>query len=137
MVLIAIAGVLNIILKKDVEFSTFTTKAGITSQKDGFNFSSDFNTSFGFGDGGFVNLTLGYYKQEITNRAGIVSDVGTTPRDIAWLAANPRAGMTVGQPEMKKKDLFINAEHPLGENATVIYLSWFLQLEMEKSFCIL
>ena len=115
----AIAGVMNIILKKNVEYSTFTSKAGITSEKDGFNLSSDFNTAFNFGDGGFVNITLGYYKQAITNRAGIVSDVGTTPRDVAWLADNPTAGMTVGQPEMEKKDFFVNMEHPLGENATI------------------
>jgi iron complex outermembrane receptor protein len=115
----AIAGVLNIILKKDVDYSTFTSKAGITSEQDGFNFSTDFNTGFNFGDGGFVNLTLGYYKQETTNRAGNVSDEGTTPRDVAWLAANPTAGMTVGQPEMEKKDVFINMEHPVGENSTL------------------
>lgn len=58
----AIAGVMNIILKKDVEFSTFTTKAGITSEQDGFNFATDFNTAFKFGEGDFINLTLGYYK---------------------------------------------------------------------------
>ena len=115
----AIAGVMNIILKKDVEYSTFSTKAGITSEQDGFSLSSDFNTAFGFGDGGFVNLTLGYYKQETTNRAGIASDEGSTPRDIAWLAANPRAGMTVGQPAMEKKDLFVNMEHPIGDNSTL------------------
>ena len=115
----AIAGVLNIILKKDVDYSTFTSKAGITSEHDGFNFSTDFNTGFNFGDGGFVNLTLGYYKQATTNRAGNVSDVGDTPRDIAWLAANPTAGMTVGQPEMEKKDVFVNMEHPVGEESTI------------------
>ena len=125
----AIAGVMNIILKKDVEYSTFSTKAGITSQKDGFNFSSDFNTAFNFGEGGFINLTLGYYKQNITNRAGLVpsSDLPNNPstRDIAWLAANPRAGMTVGQPEMEKKDIFINAEHPLGEKSTLYTFNGF------------
>lgn len=115
----AIAGVMNIILKKDVEYSTFTTTAGITSENDGFNLNSDFNTAFSFGDGGFVNLTLAYYKQNITNRAGIASDVGSTPRDIAWLAANPTANMTVGQPEMEKRDFFVNMEHPLGENSTL------------------
>ncbi|MEE9406988.1 MAG: TonB-dependent receptor [Polaribacter sp.] len=115
----AIAGVMNIILKKDVEYSTFTSSAGITSEHDGFNFSSDFNTAFNFGDGGFVNITLGYYKQATTNRAGIASDVGGTPRDIAWLAANPRAGMTVGQPAMEKKDFFVNMEHPIGEESTL------------------
>ncbi|MGB0891318.1 MAG: TonB-dependent receptor [Flavobacteriaceae bacterium] len=115
----AIAGVLNIILKKNVEYSTFTSKAGITSENDGFNFSADYNTAFDFGEGGFVNLTLGYYKQNITNRAGTVTDTGSTPRDIAWLAANPTANMTVGQPEMEKGDLFINMEHPLGEKSTL------------------
>ena len=115
----AIAGVMNIILKKNVQYSTFTSKAGITSERDGFTFSSDYNTAFTFGEGGFVNLTLGYYKQATTNRAGIASDVGGTPRDIAWLAANPRAGMTVGQPAMEKKDLFVNIEHPLGEKSTL------------------
>jgi len=119
----AIAGVMNIILKKDVQYSTFTSKAGITSEEDGFNFSSDFNTAFTFGDGGFVNVTLGYYKQAITNRAGDVpvSDIGANPsaRDLAWLEANPKAGMTVGQPEMEKKDVFLNMEHPVGENATL------------------
>jgi iron complex outermembrane receptor protein len=115
----AIAGVINIILKKDAEYSTFTSKAGITSENDGFNFSADYNTAFDFGDGGFINLTLGYYKQSITNRAGIAADTGSTPRDIAWLANNPTAGMTVGQPEMEKGDLFVNMEHPLGEDATL------------------
>ncbi len=116
----AIAGVMNIILKKDVEFSTLTTRAGMTSQRDGFNFNTDFNTTFKFGDGGFANLTLGYYNQKLTNRAGRVvpSEEGATrPNEIAWLAANPTAGMTVGQPEMEKKDVFVNLEHPVGEKA--------------------
>ena len=115
----AIAGVMNIILKKDVEYSTFTSSAGLTSEQDGFNFSSDFNTAYTFGEGGFVNITLGYYNQEITNRAGIASDVGGSPRDIAWLAANPTAGMTVGQPAMEKKDFFVNMEHPIGDDSTL------------------
>ena len=158
----AIAGVMNIILKKDVEYSTFTTKAGITSEKDGFNLSSDFNTAFSFGDGGFVNLTLGYYKQHITNRAGSpgTSDLPGIPTEFdsdgnpnykdtldengvitatanqnfttalnfhqtnighwtKWAEDNPRLGMHVGQPEMEKKDFFVNMEHPIGDNSTL------------------
>jgi len=113
----AIAGVINMVLKKDVEYSTVSTKAGITSEGDGFNFATDYNTAVNFGDGGFVNFTLAYYKQKLTNRAGIVSDVGSTPRDIQWLADNPTAGMHVGQPDLEKKDVFVNMSHPLGENA--------------------
>lgn len=118
----AIAGVMNIILKKDVEFSTFTTKAGITSKKDGFNFGADYNTAFTIGDEGYINLTLGYYNQKLTNRAGTVvaADEGAGRNyEKAWLANNPTANMTVGQPDMEKKDLFINMEHPLGEKATL------------------
>ena len=48
----AIAGVINMVLKKDVQYSTITAKTGITSQSDGFNFAADFNTAFNFGDGG-------------------------------------------------------------------------------------
>ena len=113
----AIAGVINMVLKKNVEYSTVTAKAGITSEGDGFNFGTDYNTAVNFGDGGFVNFTLAYYKQKLTNRAGNVSDVGTTPRDIQWLADNPTAGMHVGQPDLEKKDVFVNMSHPLGENA--------------------
>jgi iron complex outermembrane receptor protein len=119
----AIAGVMNIILKKDVAYSSITSKAGITSEEDGFNFGTDYNTAFSFGNGGFVNLTLGYYKQEITNRAGTLyaserpSDA--RPNENAWYDANPTGNMTVGQPEMEKRDLFVNMEHPLGDNATL------------------
>jgi len=118
----AIAGVINIILKDDVDYSTFTTTAGLTSEKDGFNFASDFNTGFEFGDEGFANITLGYYKQNTTNRAGVVdaaSEGATRDYEIEWLAANPTAGMTVGQPEMQKVDLFANLEHPVGEDVTL------------------
>jgi iron complex outermembrane receptor protein len=112
----AIAGVINIILKKDVDYTTVTTKSGITSQNDGFNFATDINTSVGIGDGGFINLTASYYNQKLTNRAG---DVNDTDADYAsWLNDNPTAGMIVGQPDMEKVDLFANIEYPLSENTT-------------------
>jgi iron complex outermembrane receptor protein len=117
----AIAGVINMILKKDTQFSTFSAKTGITSEGDGFNFATDFNTTFAFGEGGYANLTLGYYNQKLTNRAGNVGNAAaegaTRDYEIAWLAANPTAGMHVGQPDMEKGDIFVNLSHPLGENA--------------------
>lgn len=112
----AIAGVINIILKKDVEYTSVNTKAGVTSEGDGFNFSSDLNTSFKLGDDGFVNFTAGYFNQKLTNRAGEVND--TDPDYGAWLSANPTAGMIVGQPDMEKVDVFANMEHSLGKDAT-------------------
>jgi len=116
----AIAGVINMILKKNVEYTTFSAKTGITSEGDGFNFASDLNTAFNIGDGGYVNLTLGYYKQNPTNRPGTpgTNDPGaTTPQEIQWQKDNPALGMHSGQPEMEKKDVFVNMAHPIGENA--------------------
>tara|TARA_R110002111_G_scaffold245344_1_gene307652 strand:- start:75 stop:2726 length:2652 start_codon:yes stop_codon:yes gene_type:complete len=117
----AIAGVINMVLKKDAEFSTFTTKSGVTSEGDGFNFATDFNTTFGFGDGGFINLTLGYYNQKFTNRAGSpgVSDLPANPQQnwVDWATNNPQLGMKVGQPDLEKGDIFVNMSHPVGENS--------------------
>jgi iron complex outermembrane receptor protein len=117
----AIAGVINMVLKKDVEFSTFSTKTGVTSEGDGFNFATDFNTTFGFGDGGFINLTLGYYNQEFTNRAGSpgISDLPDNPQQnwVDWATNNPQLGMKVGQPDLEKGDVFVNMSHPVGENS--------------------
>jgi len=120
----AIAGVINFILKKDVEFSSFNSTIGITSKKDGFNLSSDFNTSFSLGKNGYINLTLEYYKQELTNRAGKpgVSDlpiVNPMPNWVAWAKANPDLGMSVGQPDIEKKNIFVNIEHTIGKKVTL------------------
>ncbi len=117
----AIAGVINMVLKKDAQFSTFTAKSGITSEGDGFNFATDFNTTFGFGEGGFINLTLGYYNQQFTNRAGTpgVADLPDNPLPNwqQWAEDNPDLGMHVGQPDLEKGDVFVNMSHPLGENS--------------------
>ena len=117
----AIAGVMNMVLKKDAQFSTFTAKTGITSEGDGFNFATDFNTTLGFGNGGTINFTLGYYNQELTNRAGTpgVADLpaDARPNEIEWAQNNPDLGMHVGQPDLEKGDVFINISHPVGENS--------------------
>lgn len=115
----AIAGVINMVLKKDVEYSTFSTRTGITSEGDGFNFASDLNSAFSFGDDGFVNLTLAYYKQNLTDRGGTpgAADLppDARPNERQWAIDNPDVGMTVGQPDMEKKDLFVNLGHSIGE----------------------
>jgi len=125
----AIGGVINMILKKNVEYTTVTATTGITSEGDGFTFGSDLNTAFDFGDGGYVNLTLGYYKQDITNRAGTpgIADLPSDarPNEIKWATENPDLGMTYGQPAMEKVDLFVNMSHPLGEYGEFYSFSGF------------
>ena len=106
----AMAGVMNFILRKDSAFSTINAGTGITSAGDGFQFNIDYNTTFAFGDGGRVNLTLGYLDQELTNRAG---SPGLSSGDVAangpahvveWARNNPTLGMIVGRPDLKQKE---------------------------------
>ena len=133
----AIAGVINMVLKKNAEYSTFNVKSGITSQGDGFNFAADYNTSMAFGDGGYVNLTLGYSDQKLTNRAGTpgIADLPDDARqnEIDWAKANPDLGMHVGQPDITKSDLFVNMVHPIGDNME-LYSFHGLTMRSGRSF---
>ena len=119
----AIAGVINMVLKKNVEYTTINTNAGVTTEGDGFNFGVDFNTAVNIGDnGGYLNLTLGYYDQEETNRAGepggdglfgvVFGDDAILNGTHPWLVENPDMGMTVGQPRYNKFDAFFNVGLP-------------------------
>ena len=110
----AIAGVINIILKENVDYTTITAKTGVTSEGDGFNFAGDFNSSVGIGEGN-LNYTFGYFNQKLTNRAGDISDTNADYQH--WIDANPQGGMIVGQPDMEKFDFFTNFKYPLSDNA--------------------
>lgn len=164
----AVAGVVNIILKKNIDFTQVNINSGVTKEGDGFNAAADVNHTFTFGEGGFVNTTLGLSYQEITNRAGRPgSDVlfGETWKGIfqdefdkgnitqaeldagfafantlsngthPWIQDNPDLRMTIGQPEMKKGDLFVNAEYPLNEN-TKLYAFGGFNIRQGKSFAL-
>jgi len=136
----AIAGVINIILKDDAEFSEVNTHAGITSQGDGFNMGIDYNETVNVGDKGKLSLSLEYYDQKITNRAGKAQDSpGDAPnsadyaggdtdpiyiRDLAyhtnvsaWMVENPEIGMIVGQPDLTKISGLANFTYPIGDDA--------------------
>ena len=122
----AIAGVINIILKEKTAYTEVSAKSGITSEGDGFNFGTDFNTTFNIGDKGYVNFTSAYYTQELTNRAGSpgVRDLPSNPNQnwVDWATDNPRLGMIVGQPDLTKKDVFVNVNYEVGDN-TDFYMS--------------
>ena len=111
----AIAGVINIILKDDYEYSEMNISSGITSEGDGFYMGYDLNTGVKLGDKGFLNLTAAYRDQKETNRAGtphhdtlFVDLVGLTPEDDPFFASHPDLGMHVGMPNMTSKELFYN-----------------------------
>lgn len=131
----AVAGVINIILKKNIDFTQVNVNAGVTKEGDGFNAEADVNHTFTFGDGGYVNATLGMSYQDKTNRAGEPGKDGLFGVDNQWTRDNPDLGMNIGQPEMKKGDLFVNAEYPLNDN-TKVYAFGGFNIRQGKSFAL-
>ncbi len=139
----AIAGVINMVLKKNVEFTSVNVVSGITSEGDGFTLGADLNTAFDLGDnGGFINLTAGYYQQEETNRAGepgedVLFGISADDPDWSgWLQDNPDLGMTVGQPEIRKTDVFVNLELPFNSGNGSFYAFGGLTYRTGKSFAL-
>ncbi|NNL33336.1 MAG: TonB-dependent receptor, partial [Flavobacteriaceae bacterium] len=134
---------INMVLKRDVEFTTVNVTSGVTTEGDGFNFGADLNTAIKIGEnGGFLNFTAGYYEQEETNRAGTPGEdvlfgiASDDPDWGAWLAQNPDLGMTVGQPEIKKTDVFYNVGIPFKSGNGEVYTFGGLTYRKGKSFAL-
>lgn len=106
----AIAGVINLILKKQSEGGGITTEYGETTKNDGKTYKIGANGGFKVGNG-FINLTAEYVDRSETNRAGPDS-----------LRANPpRVTQRIGDVATKSKLLWLNSEFPLG-GGTDIYV---------------
>jgi len=139
----AIAGVLNMVLREDVGVTTVNVTTGVTTEGDGFYLDANLNTGLAIGDnGGFFNLTLGYLNQDKTNRAGTPGEdvlFGVSADDpdwSSWLSQNPDLGMTVGQPEINKGDIFYNFGLPVGEGGTEVYSFGGFTYREGKSFAL-
>jgi len=139
----AIAGVINMVLREDVGTTVINIGAGVTTEGDGFNFGADVNTGFAVGEnGGYMNLTFAYYTQEETNRAGTPGDdvlfgVSADDPDFGdWLRRNPDLGMTIGQPELKKGDIFYNFGLPFENGKGKIYSFGGMTYREGKSFAL-
>ncbi|CAL2106964.1 iron complex outermembrane recepter protein [Tenacibaculum sp. 190524A02b] len=131
----AVAGVVNIILKKDVDFTQVNLNSGVTSRGDGFNADVDVNHTVSFDNGGFINATIGAAYQDYTNRAGEPGRDDLFGVNNQWTKENPTLGMIVGQPEMKKGDLYFNGEYPLNDN-TKLYAFGGGNIRQGKSFAL-
>jgi iron complex outermembrane receptor protein len=73
----AIAGVMNIILKKNSGNGAVTVRSGITSEGDGEMLGVSLNNGTTVGNKGFLNYTIDFSKVKLANRPGTV-DGGTT-----------------------------------------------------------
>jgi len=66
----AIAGIINLGLKKTIGQGTFKTQYGQTKEGDGESFLAALNYGFGLGkEGSYLNFTLHYQDSKATNRA--------------------------------------------------------------------
>ncbi|MFE8873804.1 TonB-dependent receptor plug domain-containing protein [Acetobacter persici] len=66
----AIAGVVNIILKKDSHKGSAYSQIGQTEEGDGFAVTAGFDKGFSWGKDGFVHLSYDYKHQDHTVRSG-------------------------------------------------------------------
>ncbi|NNE76839.1 MAG: TonB-dependent receptor [Pricia sp.] len=142
----AIAGVINIVMKKGVEYTTVNVGTGVTSQGDGFTYNVDLNTGLNFDNGGYLNFSAEYYHQDYTNRAGepgndllfgnVFGDDSLLDGTNPWIQENPDLGMIVGQPEYDKFNLAFNAGFPYCDGDAEFYFFGTLQKRDGTSFAL-
>ena len=132
----AIAGVINIGLKRNDSGIAWHNQAGITKQGDGKTVQSSVNAGFRLGDGGFINTTLAFFSRGATDRAGAYNNtvyLATLPATRFLTPLTPveqqrqaqdeaivqqrgfdRRNMIVGNSAAKTYSGFVNMGMPLG-----------------------
>lgn len=124
----AIAGVMNIILKKNRTDGSLTVRSGITSEGDGEMLGVSLNQGTTIGEKGFLNYTIDFSKVNLANRPGTVDaegDAGDFGADIAdvqaFLAKYPDAGNINGSPETAAAKFLINGGNDISDNTKLYY----------------
>ncbi|MFT5215270.1 MAG: iron complex outermembrane receptor protein [Glaciecola sp.] len=128
----AIAGVINIILKDNVNKGSATLRTGVTSEGDGEMFGLSINNGSSIGDDkGFINYTIDFSKVALSNRPGTVSAEGEADSgtgfgaDLAvvqeFLSRKPDAGNINGSPETVASKFLINGGYDLSEDSKLYF----------------
>jgi iron complex outermembrane receptor protein len=124
----AIAGVMNIILKKNHSDGSLTIRSGITGEGDGEMVGVTLNNGTTVGGNGFLNYTIDFSKINQANRPGTVDaegdagDFGAPLADVqSFLARRPDAGNINGSPETAAAKFLINGGNDLNDITQVYY----------------
>ena len=80
----AIAGVINIVLKDDIDTGDANLYWGQTHEGDGDTWNGNANYGMKVGDTGFINLTAEWRDRYRTNRAGLTGE-----RQYDWIDVDP------------------------------------------------
>lgn len=126
----AIAGVINIILKKQIEIIQLDNRIGINTEGDGLNIYSSANFGLKIGKEGYINVTAEYRDRESINRSGdYTGSVYTDDSDAdqILIAQNYFFGQTgysdkqvmeIGSAETQNLALSFNGEISMSDYAT-------------------
>ena len=125
----AIAGVINIQLKKNTNYSDFVLRNGITASKDGYQLGGSFNTGVELNErGGFMNLTFSFDKRNSINRSGdYTGPIYGDARDMDPIARNEffnhtgfsgHKVMEVGGAAMDNAAMLFNMNLPIRSNSS-------------------
>lgn len=123
----AIAGVINLVLKKNHVGGLFKTDIGVTHKGDGLTFATSVNNGFSLGKkGGYLNLTLSAQSVQGTDRSDpyigrFYNDNKVTDDSIrnargVWPTNQPAYVMKFGTNETKGFQSFVNLGLPLNNN---------------------
>ncbi|WP_438712239.1 TonB-dependent receptor [Aquimarina muelleri] len=126
----AIAGVINIILKKQIETIQVDNRVGVNTKGDGLQVYSSANFGLKIGEEGYVNVTAEYRDKESVNRAGDYTGAvytNNTTNDQVLIAQNDffsqntysdKQVMEIGSAETQNLALSFNGEIPMSDYAT-------------------
>lgn len=124
----AIAGVMNIILKKNSKRGLLTVRSGITSKGDGEMLGVSLNNGTTVGEKGFLNYTIDFSKVNLANRPGNVDaqgeskDFGGNIAEVqSFLDKYPDALNINGSPQTAAAKFLINGGNDISENTKLYY----------------
>jgi iron complex outermembrane receptor protein len=138
----AIAGIMNLALKKNINSGTFKTQFGTTKEGDGGTALAALNYGFGLGKkGGYFNFTLHYQYVAGTNRTdpytGIfynstksIDDSIRNARAV-WPTNKPAYVTKYGSNQTKAYQTFINMGLPIGKDWSLYSFGGFSKKDIK------
>ncbi|MEN8374879.1 MAG: TonB-dependent receptor [Gemmatimonadota bacterium] len=120
----AIAGVINIVLKRQTDAFVGNVQTGLTGEGDGEQVKADANFGFPVGDAGYFNVTGEFLNRERTDRSdpfqGALFFDDRQADDVAIAAAGltrEEMSMKTGQGEAIVGHAFFNGAYPVSDDA--------------------
>ncbi len=126
----AIAGVINVVLKKSPSPLTFKTYTGAQYAGDGFVYNFGLNKGVKLGKQGYLNISGDLRHREPTERSGVYTGTVYTSNVAADNALIDQRGFSrehnlhIGQSKLLNTGFVVSAGSPVKENSTTqIYLN--------------